>query len=110
MQEKMSSTLIGNQILTQINLDNKLKHFDVLKDTLMPFILIIDDNGIILSAGSGLNKMAKKNIESMHVNDIIEFNNPNKFDDLKKVNNNSLIKYKLVNSTIYIKASNYYYK
>ena len=87
MLEKMSSTLIGNQILTQKKLDNKLKHLDVLKDTLMPFLLIIDDDGIILSSGISLNKMVKKNIESMHINEVIEFINPN---DFKKLNSDRL--------------------
>ena len=90
-------------------MNNKLKNLDVLKDSLMPFMLIIDDNGIILSSGKSLNKMIGKNIESMNINDVIEFLIPNNFKDLKKLKDNSLIKYKIKNTGTSIKASSKYY-
>ena len=75
----------------------------------MPFMLIIDDNGIILSSGKSLNKMIGKNIESVNINDVIEFLIPNNFKDLKKLKNNSLIKYKIKNTGTSMKASSKYY-
>ena len=75
----------------------------------MPFMLIIDDNGIILSSGKSLNKMIGKNIESVNINDVIEFLIPNNFKDLKKLKDNSLIKYKIKNTGTSIKASSKYY-
>lgn len=110
MQEKMSSILIGNQRQTIKILDNKLKHIDVLKESLMPFLLIIDFNGTILSAGSAINKIAKKNIENQHIDNVIKFINPSSFEKLKNLNTNTLIKYNLIDSDIYIKASNHVYK
>jgi signal transduction histidine kinase len=110
MQEKMSSILIGNQRQTIKILDNKLKHIDVLKESLMPFLLIIDFNGTILSAGSAINKIAKKNIENQHIDNVIKFINPSSFEKLKNLNTNTLIKYNLIDSDIYIKASNHLYK
>jgi len=106
----MSSILIGNQRQTIKILDNKLKHIDVLKDSLMPFILIIDFNGTILSAGSGINKMAKNNIENQHIDNVIKFINPSSFEKVKSLNNDTLIKYNLINSDIRIKASNHVFK
>ena len=110
MQEKMSSILIGNQRRKIKILDNKLKHIDVLKDTLMPFLLIIDFNGTILSAGSSINKMANKNIENQHIDNVIKFINPSSFEKVKDLNNNTLIKYTFIDSDIQIKASNHVYK
>jgi len=106
----MSSILIGNQRQTIKILDNKLKHIDVLKESLMPFLLIIDFNGTILSAGSAINKIAKKNIENQHIDNVIKFINPSSFEKLKNLNTNTLIKYNLIDSDIYIKASNHVYK
>ena len=86
----MSSISLGDQILTYKSLDNKLKHLDVLKDTLMPFLLIIDTNGIILSAGKAINKIAGKNIESIHIDEIVSFIKPKSFKKLKELKENSL--------------------
>ena len=91
-------------------MSSKLSDIVLLKDTLLPFLLIIDENGKIINVGNGLHKIANRNIENLHVDDCVQFIYPNSFPNLKKLKSNSLIKFSLLGTKVVLKGDFHFYE
>ena len=89
---------------------NKLKELEVLKGTMLPFMLIIDLKGQILASGNGINKLAEKKIETLNFNEIFSLTTPATFDKLLSDKSNPLIKFILIGSDTLFKANYHFYE
>lgn len=86
-----------------------LNQLHILKDSLLPFLLIVDYCGIILSSGASLDKMANKRLESTEIDKSITFDG-HSYSDLLKKKDNTLIKFTIRNTELYLKGTFHNYK
>lgn len=76
-----------------------------LKDSTLPFILILDSNGKVISSGSSLNKIIGFNLEGKDISSYTDFKIPSHFDAIFSLKPNGLIKFHFKNIELGIKAS-----
>ena len=82
----------------------KLSQIDSLKDSLLPFLIVVDFNGVIISSGSAMNKVAGKQLEKLNIEDELDFIFPSSFQRLCTSNKSSLVKFSLKNKDFMLKG------
>ena len=83
-----------------------LKLIDQLKDTVLPFLLVVEFNGKIISAGKGFGNLIGKEIDHHHIDDFIGFESPPSFKDCTtNTTKNLSIKIRLKSNKIELKGN-----
>jgi serine phosphatase RsbU (regulator of sigma subunit)/putative methionine-R-sulfoxide reductase with GAF domain len=85
-------------------LNRKLSQIDLLKDSLLPFLLIVDLDGTIISSGKAINKVAGKQLESQKIEDVVDFIFPSSFQFLCSLKKKSFVKFSLKNRDFVLKG------
>lgn len=76
-----------------------------LKDSTLPFILILETNGKVIASGSSINKIIGFNLEGKDFKSYADFKIPINFDAIFSLKPNDLIKFNFNNIELGIKAS-----
>ena len=85
-------------------MNRKLSQIDLLKDSLLPFLLIVDLDGTIISSGKAINKVAGKQLESQKIEDVVDFIFPSSFQFLCSLKKKSFVKFSLKNRDFVLKG------
>ena len=83
----------------------ELHFLNQLKNTTLPFVLIIDSNGLIKTSGSSLDKLVGENLEGKSILNMTSFVQPDEFQSLLSLKPNSLVKFNFNGVGVSIKAS-----
>lgn len=85
-------------------MNRELSQIDLLKDSLLPFLLIVDLDGTIISSGKGINKLAGMQLESQNIEDVVNFIFPSSFDFLCSLKKKSFVKFSLKSRNFVLKG------
>ena len=82
----------------------ELHFLNHLKNTTLPFVLIIDSTGLIKTSGSSLNKLVGENLEGKSSLNLSSFIQPDEFQSVLSLKPNSLVKFNFLGVGVSIKA------
>ena len=85
-------------------MNRKTSQIDLLKDSLLPFLLIVDLDGTIISSGKAIDKVAGKQLEGQNIEDVVDFIFPSSFEFLCSLKKRSLVKFSLKNRDFVLKG------
>lgn len=83
----------------------ELHFLNQLKNTTLPFVLIIDSTGLIKTSGSSLDKLVGEKLEGKSILNLSSFVQPEEFQSVLSLKPNSLVKFNFNGVGVSIKAS-----
>lgn len=83
----------------------ELHFLNQLKNTTLPFVLVMDSTGLIKTSGSSLDKLVGENLEGKSFLQMTSFVQPDEFQSILSLKPNSLVKFNFNGVGVSIKAS-----
>jgi serine phosphatase RsbU (regulator of sigma subunit) len=83
----------------------ELHFLNQLKNTTLPFVLVMDSTGSIKTSGLSLNKLVNENLEGKSFLEMTSLVQPDEFQSILSLKPNSLVKFNLKGVGVSIKAS-----
>ena len=83
----------------------ELHFLNQLKNTTLPFVLVMDSTGLIKTSGLSLDKLVSENLEGKSFLEMTSLVQPDEFQSILSLKPNSLVKFNFIGVGVSIKAS-----
>ena len=83
----------------------ELHFLNQLKNTTLPFVLVMDSTGLIKTSGLSLDKLVNENLEGKFFLEMTSLVQPDEFQSILSLKPNSLVKFNFKGVGVSIKAS-----